>query len=101
MHAAIFWDAALMPVKCPMTYIIREADILNSLASLIFPWAGSPALRCGRIFFVEIAALLAFFLLFVVGLFTCAQESPEVAAGSAGSSSAPRVTKSSIADPVL
>jgi hypothetical protein len=52
-------------------------------------------------FFFVIVALLAFFLLFVVGLFRMRQGSPEVAAGSAGSSSAPRVTKSSIADPAL
>jgi len=51
MHAAIFWDAALMPVKCSMTYINKEADIQISLARLILPWAGSPALRCGRFFF--------------------------------------------------
>ena len=101
MHAAIFWDAALMPVKCSMTYINKEADIQISLARLILPWAGSPALRCGRNIFFAIVALLAFFLLFVVGLFACAQRSPEVAAGGAGSSSAPRVTKSCIADPVL
>ena len=49
MHAAIFWDAALMPVKCSTTYNNKEADIQISLAWLILPWAGSPALRCGRI----------------------------------------------------
>jgi hypothetical protein len=51
MHAVIFWDAALMPVKCSMTYINKEADILISLARLILPWAGPPTLPCGRFFF--------------------------------------------------
>jgi hypothetical protein len=32
MHAAIFWDGALMPVNCSMTYINKEADIQISLA---------------------------------------------------------------------
>jgi hypothetical protein len=69
MHAAIFWDAALMPAKCSMTYINKEADIQISLARLILSWAGSPALRCCRNIFIATVALLAFFLLFVVGLF--------------------------------
>jgi hypothetical protein len=87
MHPAIFLDAALMLVKCSMTYINKERDIQISLARLIF-------------FFV-IVALLASFLLFVVGLFACAQGSPEVAAEGAASSSTPLMTKSSIADPAL
>ena len=34
---AMFWDAALMPVMCSMTYINKKADIQISLARLILP----------------------------------------------------------------
>ena len=90
-----------MPVKCSMTYINKEADIQISLARLILPWAGSSALRCGRNIFIAIVALLAFFLLFVVGLF---RMRPGVTRGSRRKRRfifCLRVTKSSISDPAL